>query len=71
MYISKYKIGDRFTIKCSRDSFIYKVENIKYIVGQEPEYELRCESNSLLISISESVLDSIYLKFFFQKVLCI
>lgn len=64
MYISKYKIGDRFISKYSRDCFIYKVEHIKHMVGQEPEYELRCEYNSLLISISESVLDSIYLIFF-------
>lgn len=60
---SKFKIGDRFVIKGSRDSMVIEIERIFHHFGQKPTYELktvpRCGNRHIL---GEDSLSELYIK---------
>ena len=37
----KFKIGDKFVRKLTRDSFVMRIESVSHNIGQEPTYELK------------------------------
>ena len=59
---SKYKIGDRFVKKNSRDSFVMNIVEVRY--GPiEPEYKLRGVNNlNMFVYLGESGLEELYTK---------
>lgn len=63
---SKYKIGDRFTKKYSRDSMIMEVKTIYYVTNDsDPTYVMKRLYPTVLdetFCISESVLIELYNK---------